>query len=221
MASTNSLLQSLTVVRWPSPDGSPRHPRDSLLLRPRCLIYLLSFAFVHLSASTPASSLSSGPVLRSPHVSRIGYYLIDDVGSDGVHLSSLNLAAPYHTGSRVDDFLHLPQVASHYTGRLAARPQSSHGNGHHQTRLSPSQDEAATPASGVSIRAERSQTTSTIPFLLFSFFCVETSPGVWSIGCGECHRRSHGEWRQWRVFFEQFQQQGFPNSTEKGCATNR
>lgn len=109
----HSLLQSLTVVRWPSPDGSPRHPRDPQLLGPRCTVCLLSLAFVHLSASTPASSLLSGPVLRSPHVSRIGYYLIDDVRSDGVHLSSLNLAARYHTGSRIDDSLDFPQVASH------------------------------------------------------------------------------------------------------------
>lgn len=78
----------------PSTDGHPRrpprHPRYLLLFGLRNLVRLVSLSPLHLSASTPARSLSSGPVLRSPHVSRIGYYLIDDVRSNDVHLSSLN-----------------------------------------------------------------------------------------------------------------------------------
>lgn len=78
----------------PSTDGhrrrSPRHRRRFLVDGPRQLSFFLAIVSLHLSASTPACSLLSGPVLRSPHVSRIGY-LIDDVESDdGVHLFSLS-----------------------------------------------------------------------------------------------------------------------------------
>ena len=78
----------------PSTDGhrrrSPRYRRRFLVDGPRQLSFFLAIVSLHLSASTPACSLLSGPVLRSPHVSRIGY-LIDDVESDdGVHLFSLS-----------------------------------------------------------------------------------------------------------------------------------
>lgn len=78
----------------PSTDGhrrrSPRYRRRFLVDGPRHLSFLPAIVCLHFSASTPASSLVPGPVLRSPHVSRIGY-LVDDVRSDdGVHLISLS-----------------------------------------------------------------------------------------------------------------------------------
>lgn len=185
-----------TDILWPNPP--PCHLRRSSFDGPRSLVSLAAPSYLQLSASSPACSLATGPVLRSPHVSRFGYIILTFRST--IHLRHHRIHIPK---SRLLTPLDL--VASHARCR-------QDGHGHFPTHFPSPEDEATAPA----FCPDRGQWSQGSAILILPAIRVEASPGRRPNFFGYLDGWNHRKWHQWHDRCE-----GSPESSEEGCAEAR